>query len=234
MVCFTNYTLIVPKSGLDDFVQYVLKDIYGFSSYDLWFLTPELYEISGNAIRLKTDPMTEVKYMSVKLVNETDEYYYIEFRWANFRALVNVLPETKVVIGKKYFTNTNVIDHTCHLIKMEVRSVRDDRAFISREVVPVSTYELELLVKQLATDNVIQKFHKVSDRGYICVADEVPIFLISDDNCLCVRAINDIIFDYDDGFCGMNTTKLNEHFKRWKKNGDLSVPVVPVNDLTVN
>lgn len=223
MVCFTNYCLTVPKSNLANYTKYILQGIYNFMDEDLWFLKDGLTHEEKK------------KCHRVELNNETEDHYEIAFRWCNFTALVNVLPTTIVTPGRSYFTDKEVLQEAKSLISTEVDCASSDLACFTNKKVLLDTKLLPSLIKQLATDGIIQKYFPFDDeKAFICVSDGVPLIVGTSKGKLAVGILNFLLFDFDDGFNGADKIdKLIEHFKVWKAAGDITLPVVAPNDLTV-
>lgn len=223
MVCFTNYCLTVPKANLANYTKYVLQGIYDFRDEDLWFLKDDFSHEEKK------------KYHRVELTNETEHHYEISFRWCNFTALVNVLPITFVTPGKSYFTDKAIVQEAKSLISTEVECASSDLAFATNKKVLLDTKHLPSLIKQLATEGIIQKYFPFDDeKAFICVSEGVPLIVGSPNGKLSVGILNFLLFDFDDGFTGdEKIDKLIEHFKAWKEADDITLPVVAPNDLTV-
>ncbi len=224
MVCFTDYTLTVPKSNLVNYTKYVLQGVYSFQDGDLWFLNENLSDEEKK------------KYHRVKLNNETEDNYEIAFRWCNFTTLANVLPTTIVAPEKSYFTDKTVLAEAKFRICTEVDSASSDVAYSSNNQVDLDPKDVAVLIKQLVTDGDIQKYFPFDgEEAFVCVSNSVPLIIGSFNGKLGVNVLNFLIFDIDDGFIGSNrTNKLNEHFKVWKAEKDITAHIIPPNDLTIS
>lgn len=194
MSCFTNYELIVPKND-PSYVDHVLRKIYGFREVDLWFLNNQ----------------SPSEYSPVRVTKETTTDFEIQFRISNFTALVNVLPLITVNSTRKFFQNeiyTNVLDiiHERVLSKMNPSHS------------PIYLDEVYPLILQLAVDRVINKFVPLDIKNqYICVSDSVPLFIGILNGKFKIVVLNQMIFDVDEGFTGIdNINNLNTSFGNWK------------------
>jgi hypothetical protein len=94
--------------------------------------------------------------------------------------------------------------------------------------------DITILIKQLATDNIIQKFYPLDTHGYfICVSHNIPIIIGSANGFIDIHVEHILTFDYDLGFIGRDDiTTLNKAFLAWKRHGDITVPIINKNDLT--
>lgn len=218
MVCFANYCLRVPKKDLNNYITHVLKRIYSFGDEDLWFV-------------LGQEPPS---YKRITLIEETTEYYEIQFRWCTFVALRNVLPTTNVVSNKVYYTDAPVLEQVASRINDCVECSSNDMGFMYKSY-PTVGKNLYPLVMQLASQKYIQKYFQLSDVMFLVVAEKVPIYLTVVENSLRADICYDIVFDVDDGFSSdavsVDLAPLNECFSRWSELGDISAPIFPVNDL---
>lgn len=218
MVCFTDYELLIPKTNLDDFVEYVLKKIYEFDNDDLWFL----YE-----------NIQQPKYNTIKVVEETDNFIKITFKRSNFIAVRNVLPIT-IIDDNKNFKNDipiELYDECVHRIWGKRRSARDDLARIYGEYHIENDADITNLILALANEKVIDKYHYLYNNMFICVSGGVPIYIGYHDNKLIVDIAYTLVFDYDDGFFGQGTEIIQEKFQQWKEKGDIKEEIFSPNDL---
>lgn len=219
MVCFTDYTLRVPKRNLDDYVTHILKKIYSFNDLDLWFLTP------GSS--------PHKQYKNVELVNETDYYYDIKFTTSNFTTISNVLPETIKCPGKIFYSDSSVVDTAKKIINIETKISRTEVLITHNGDLPkVDLENMDMLIFQLANDGVIDKFYPLDIRGsYICISNRIPLRISNIEGLLYVHVENFLIFDFDDGFIGEDVENLNNLFRNWKSVDSrvYSTPFLPPN-----
>jgi hypothetical protein len=215
MVCFTKYNLTIPKSSLNDYVKYVLKGIYGFNDSYMWFMNP-------NHSR-----------KDIKLIEETEDYYKVEFTLCNFTALINVLPETIKAPDKTFFTDKSILNEAKRLIAMEITSAETDLAFIYEHKISITSKNIPNLILQLANNGDIDYYYPIDNGYFICASEGIPLLIGSSKGKLSISVANFFVFDFDDGFVTSNgATELNKLFREWKEIGDLSTPVIPCNDLT--
>lgn len=224
MVCFSDYTLDVPKKDLDKFVTHILQKIYSFNDSDLWFLNPG--ELSLNKSR------------TVDLVGETDTHYNIKFRKCNFTTIVNILPETIRCPGKTFYSDAAVVEAATKCIHNETYSACTDICLISKQIpIKVDIENMDMLMYQLANNGVITKFFPLDKKGsFVFVSNNIPLEFYNIDGVLYIHTVNFFIFDFDDGFNGCNTKNaknLNNLFRDWKKvcEKDYSAPFLLPNDL---
>lgn len=223
MLCHGNDILKVPKSNLSNYKKYILEDIYSFDNDndDFWFLKSDLSEEEKR------------KQHSVSLKEETDEYYEIEFRSSKFTALRNVLPITltnsveSLIPKDAYYSDRGVLRKIKDRISKEIRFVINDNKEIT-----ITIQELPNIIKQLIIDGCIQKYFQLNNYMFICVADKLPLFIGSWNGIFFIDAVYNIIFDVNCGFTQNElTTELNKHFNIWQQKGDITAPIIPINDL---
>lgn len=164
MEYFTEYTLVVPKDNLDQYNQHVLKRIYSLTIEDLWFLHS-----------------THSNDHKVKLLDETDETYTIQFSQLTNITTINVLPKTIISPNCVFYTDQNILTQ----IKQRIASIigcYHMRMGAFHNDIFVPTYDISDIVKQLTIDTVIQTFVPLNHTMYLCLTPKNDLFVIGGKN----------------------------------------------------
>ena len=203
---FVTYTLTVPKATADLYVEHVLKKIYGLTEQDL-----KVFE--GEA----TD--------DTSLLSENDDEYVIQHHSWNYTALCNVLPLVTVDDISHLTVDKDLCDEISWRIDMffspKDRACRFNKVRCEpNQITPI----IEILVHQ----KVIQKYVSYDTYGsFLCVCDNIPIYIGIKDGILKMKKVKDIVFDIDDGFSpDVGLDDLNKQFQAWKRRGDLTAPII--------
>ena len=207
----------VPKYDLDNY-EYLLRHYYNFDHKDFQFLR---------------DPSIINRYDRVQLSDETTTHYYLTFKIASHKLVSKLLPETIVRPGITYFNDIVVLND----LKLRFRNwLTMDKS----RVIRCGNYDrfmfhhnLSDVIKQLAMENIIEKFYHADygDRYLIVVSGVIfdiwtcdGFFMSS--NCY-------VTFNLNSGFSldGSEARKMNEKFREWKSHGDLRRPIFEPNIL---
>lgn len=232
MVCFINYTLKLPKSNLDNYIDFILKPIYEIDRKDLLFLNNNDQE----------EDWTRTN--RIELIKETEEYYQITFKLSTFTALANVLPTTIIGDNTSLCTNIEVLDKIKETLQQHHNLVTTDVGLFYEEIIPFAKEDVSNLIKQLAIDGTIHKYFELDEGVFLCVFKRLPLIIYTRNSELKSVIADFMIFDIDDGFLHYDldegivdvpnskfTIKLNGHFRSWKEKGDIKANVIPINDL---
>lgn len=248
----SQYHLKIPKSNLEQYIEYILKGIYNFTENDLWFVN--------------ASPRS-----SVELVRETTTAYYIRFKRDSFISLVRVLPKTFASPDNQFYSN----ERTLNIIKDKIniyippKSYNDDNAYldslyeilmsepgktndpnfsevdtlIQRHIQAnklkiylkhdLSIDNLDLIIKQLATDDTIQRYVQTDDPNiYLCSSQNIPLIIGIENGKFICRLATNIVFDVEKGFIGSDKlNKLNSYFAVWQVRGDVTAPILSPNNI---
>lgn len=226
MGCYIKFTLRVPKNNIDNYKKYILKRIYGLTDDDLLILT------GGGSTN-----------SHITLLEETATHYVITFSASTHTTIVNVLPDTLVTPGKIFYDNEQVLKEIKHRISASIQAVHDQLGECYLDYPNLSQRTFLIAIKQLATDGIIHKYFWINNRTFICSYDKFPFLIyLYEDSDLMIEILDNAIFDVDDGFTAPKaygpssfkeklTIDLNNYYKQWKENGDITAHILPINDL---
>ena len=224
MGCFIKFKLEVPKDNYENYKKFILKRIYGLDEDDLWF--------SNNKEKLESP-------FSVDLLEETNDHYIIAFYRSTFTMITNVLPETSITSNELCSDSSN-LKEVKYRILSEIQSAHDQLGEFFDDY-NISIEELPNIIKDLTITHVIDKYFQFNEPDFICSASKIPLHIyLNSKGLLKVKIVYNVIFDVDDGFSAPNNFgpssckhdlihKLNDYYKQWKYNGDITSPVLPVN-----
>lgn len=216
-----TYHLKIPKKQEELYSQYVLRKIYEFSDADLWFINKVAQETS-----------------IIELIKETEDTYHIRFKWPVRISLCNVLPKTILAPDKVFFTDPVVLEYAKNRIADKISIEFTNVGQCDDTKIKFDIKSVLNLVKQLANNDIIQKYFPFDHDGYfICAAQNVPIIIgvvpeykpefLYIDSC-------PLPFDIQNGFIGCTAcSKLTNYYSVWRKKGDITAEIFPPNDLNM-
>ena len=197
----------VSKNDLNNW-QYFLRQYCNFSEEDFRFLN---------------NPSEMTEYDRVRLIKETESHYQIKIEMLGGELVSRLLPETIVRPGVSYFSDRDKLDE----LKRALEGLLEE--YSSREC--DFHGNLSDLVRQLAVEGIIDKFHHLNfhDQYLVCLS-EVILLMQKHDGRLLMTPYPFLTFNLDSGF-SMFDSPLNEKFREWKSHGDLRRPIFEPNIL---
>ena len=227
MVCFTNFSVKIPKNNITNFNHHVMKKIYDVN-----------LQFENNTI---INPTPAYLY---KLGEETEDYYTVTFRNPSTISIINVMPKTIKNPNKTFFDDKCLIDKIKHKIDREIYCSEYDMCIIEQNEEPLtsSPNNFPLIINQLANEEIIDNYMSLGDEKYLCSKGYITLILRLENLNIDVSDTRYYTFDYDDGFiyndpfsgeCRVIEGKNQDIFLKWKEVGDITLPILPSNDLTI-
>jgi hypothetical protein len=225
MVVLTSHFLQVPraKDKLYVYIEHVLRRIYELCTEDLWFIAE--------------DATVGATHGSVKLEGRTQEFHEIEFVRCLFTPLVNILPETRRILGHSHYTNTERLSSVAE----RIREVTNNEDIMDPTEPEIEKDRLPDLIMQLALDEEIEKFFQLSPKSFLCVAHNVPLLIsysLRDEftHGVSVCKAHGFTFDVEEGFklserFPLILSPLNRLYSAWEQAGDFSRDLIPANEV---
>lgn len=186
----------------NNFIEYIIKGIYGVQDYEITEKDDET-----KIIQINTDPHIPLINSLPSTIHKEEKVIY------DSRDLTNIINDIKEAISD-YFQSISYFHENVHSIL-----VRSDEL---KSIV----YQLasdQIISRFAALDN--DKFIIVVDPHPLALILKVV------DNVLIINIYKDIIkwvFDVDDGYSGILEC-MNPIWKKWKDNGNITMSIQPPN-----
>lgn len=200
-----GYYFNIPINQWELYLKHIIVGIYGIknSNYTV------VHEHNGvKRVEIKTNPQIPlINSLPMTLHKNQQAIYYTG------ENLVNIVSSIKDAISD-FFTPGGIYHNDSKLIQL-------------------NSEELEPIIKQLASDYVINRYAQLDDNKFIIHIEPYPVTILLKVLCgsLIINIFSETIispFDVDDGYTGVLTC-LNPMWKKWRTTGDITAPIQPPN-----
>lgn len=200
-----DFILKIPKNNIELYTEYILHNIYELKDF--------------------------------KYKGEDENYYIIIFNTDDQIPLMNSLPLTiKKDINKIYYSNKKILE----TIKLKIlQAIKLFSYDINNGIIPIqygkiilNRDELNLIIKQLALIDFINKYYQISKDCYLIFVNIKLAIIIKLRNSVLEILIYDesvgCPFDIDDGYTGLLSC-MNDNFNLWINNNNITKSIHPPN-----